>query len=1198
MLRCDFWSCYEFRTKQDLSTNVALGCGIRSGFYRATQWEWITYGYAQILQGRPVFSRPKKELGASVSSRKEGEKMLKVHNVLLLLLACLTLGDAQTVVTNPTASQTIAQPVSGGTTTSLNINNLENARYADQFNWIQSPSANLSVAGSNKTITLTPCPVGVDNSANTNAQYYVYIATQGTPEAVPVIAGGTCTSGAASGTIVVNTVNTHSPGYTVQSASAGIREAVDDAGTNANIILSPTPNASPYVIYAPLYVNANKATIWAYGSVIQCNTRSVCVFLGDLAGGEGYLRFLGGRFEAGINIDGAQITNVSLTSNVVTVTTAGSTNYSLTANAGGQDIAWVKLKTVSGTGFSYQGMAKVTPTSGTTFTFPLNHANVTSVAAFGWTALENAAIEDNADGSTIRDTNLTSLGFTNVFHFGFVNDNDQKMTIDDVSNEGSGNVLRCTANFCGSMVLGRGDNGNAGIFYLKNSELSFQCNGNGVENYATNNQSITDTIIQGFAQFGVLMDGETAIINNMYQETSGACPNPIYPNSLAAAAGVINHSEVTISGEGPVTGWLPQFANTGATQRNYYIVPQSSLLGTGPILLVGFALENGAGTVNIYWPQITSENGGGTITYDVLITTGSTAIPPYLGSATSITTGVTASACTNAVCTFADTLGAGSGYSYAGQAWEPELTFWPAAVVISENINRAVGFGSNTGVFAFTTDNWVNSSSGLVASAFGITRPSVTSLQCSVTQQSNMSPAWLQCLNGPMGIAPLQYATLFYQVDTANNGPTNKKGKLNFPSAFQAIPYHIITWGDANPAKTASTPGHRPGYDANDCYTGFDQGAGGVTVMGLSFGCSKSISNYIGNDGDNSSYLERLTASLKLFTVPIQTSAVAFASLPTCNAGAEGTERAITDSTTNTQGATITGAGSNHVLAYCNGANWVVATGTGSGSLSVNASALTCTGGGTAQAQTATCSPTMSALTRGNFIMMTPSVANTAAAPTLAVDSLTAKNVTKCGTTALVANDITSTTGVEIFYYDGTQFQLLNPQSIGCQAQAIQSSNGWEVAGGGTVTVGTVTANTTKMWAIFPASSITSTKIGYHVTTADNSGHLYDIGVYDGGGNLKCHLGATAGTTFSPSTGARSLSWTTTCTLIGGSRYYLAQTDNAATATIGGEGSFENPNCFSNPTSNNTTSGGVLNGTVTPAADSYAACTMPQITIF
>jgi hypothetical protein len=57
----------------------------------------------------------------------------------------------------------------------------------------------------------------------------------------------------------------------------------------------------------------------------------------------------------------------------------------------------------------------------------------------------------------------------------------------------------------------------------------------------------------------------------------------------------------------------------------------------------------------------------------------------------------------------------------------------------------------------------------------------------------------------------------------------------------------------------------------------------------------------------------------------VQRSPLPFASLPACAAGTEGSFAAITDSTTNVWGATITGSSTNHVLGYCDGTNWTVA---------------------------------------------------------------------------------------------------------------------------------------------------------------------------------------------------------------------------------------------------------------------------------
>lgn len=65
-------------------------------------------------------------------------------------------------------------------------------------------------------------------------------------------------------------------------------------------------------------------------------------------------------------------------------------------------------------------------------------------------------------------------------------------------------------------------------------------------------------------------------------------------------------------------------------------------------------------------------------------------------------------------------------------------------------------------------------------------------------------------------------------------------------------------------------------------------------------------------------------SGLTTFTPGFVVTPVAFASLPTCNGGAEGSHRTVTDSTTATWGATITGGSTNHVGAYCDGSNWTV----------------------------------------------------------------------------------------------------------------------------------------------------------------------------------------------------------------------------------------------------------------------------------
>jgi len=51
--------------------------------------------------------------------------------------------------------------------------------------------------------------------------------------------------------------------------------------------------------------------------------------------------------------------------------------------------------------------------------------------------------------------------------------------------------------------------------------------------------------------------------------------------------------------------------------------------------------------------------------------------------------------------------------------------------------------------------------------------------------------------------------------------------------------------------------------------------------------------------------------------------AVVFSKLPTCVAGLEGVVRPVSDSNTAVFNANVAGGGANHIIAYCNGSNWV-----------------------------------------------------------------------------------------------------------------------------------------------------------------------------------------------------------------------------------------------------------------------------------
>ncbi|HLG97147.1 MAG TPA: hypothetical protein VKX49_12615 [Bryobacteraceae bacterium] len=106
----------------------------------------------------------------------------------------------------------------------------------------QTPGGTLT-SGVTNTVTLTPCPLGVNGS---DLGHYYYVSGGiGGPEAV-FGTGGTCTSGAASGTLTFVPVNNHSGAWTIGPANAGLQEAFNVAGLTPVYVPPGT-----WQIYAP-----------------------------------------------------------------------------------------------------------------------------------------------------------------------------------------------------------------------------------------------------------------------------------------------------------------------------------------------------------------------------------------------------------------------------------------------------------------------------------------------------------------------------------------------------------------------------------------------------------------------------------------------------------------------------------------------------------------------------------------------------------------------------------------------------------------------------------------------------------------------------------------------------------------------------------------------------------------------------------
>src|SRR4051812_4600395 len=322
------------------------------------------------------------------------------------------------VSTTPAASQNVFQPAG----TQFSTNNLANARYVTaSWNWVQTPSDNLGTPGSN-TIHLSSCPLGIDTSNNANAQYTVYIAGTGTAEATPVT-GGSCPAGSA-GTITVTTAYAHTSGYTVGSASTGIQEAINDAGTtHATIYLLPASgSAANYRVYAPVFLNSKAAMLSGYGALVQCFTRSACIIDGNYLGTNGQFSTIAGiEFMPGVNVDGVQIASMSASSGTYTITTA--TNHPFV-------VGDYVIMFYSSSSQTQEGRFKVTSVpSANQFTYTVGVSNFATVPTYGWAAIENTAIEDISRHLTLRDIKV--IGASNqYFHWGIVIGNDQSFKLD------------------------------------------------------------------------------------------------------------------------------------------------------------------------------------------------------------------------------------------------------------------------------------------------------------------------------------------------------------------------------------------------------------------------------------------------------------------------------------------------------------------------------------------------------------------------------------------------------------------------------------------------------------------------------------------------------------------------------------------------------------------------------------------------
>ncbi len=473
------------------------------------------------------------------------------------------------------------------------------------LNWSQTMTSALT-GGSPATVTLTPCPVGIDTTSG--AGYQVLISGSGNSEAVNVLtAAGGCTSGTSSGTITFTPFFSYPAGYTIGSASSGIQETINSAcGVDPtswkNRLCSvtlpssgpgyPTHSLNTYNVAGTIYFHSNESVLSGYGASLNCNGRGACLQIGDLVGTNDFtnntVEGLGFRSPTNLSnspaFAGTPITQTQRTSQVVTITTASAHGFRI------GDMVTILFTDNS----AFWGDAIVTSVpSPTTFQYAHSGADTAAQTTPGVVALAYIAVLDNSMNTHLNDIVYDGLGANGWFNNFFDIWDDENVTIDHFNNNAGS--MNANVNWTGSFVFSAGNQGAqhqiAPVISLRDSSITANYS-NGITVYNSNGLYVENTVVQATGPWQVYSSNSTgnyqgAYLKNIYSESS-ASSNPLSPAKSpfpgTGVAGLIAGSSsgaasFSISGSGGTQGWFAT-GGSGSTAYSYFVVAKDSTAGT------------------------------------------------------------------------------------------------------------------------------------------------------------------------------------------------------------------------------------------------------------------------------------------------------------------------------------------------------------------------------------------------------------------------------------------------------------------------------------------------------------------------------------------------------------------------------------------------------------------------------------------
>ena len=493
----------------------------------------------------------------------------------------------------------------------------------------------------------------------------------------------------------------------------------------------------------------------------------------------------------------------------------------------------------------------------------------------------NSAFRDNAQNTHFIDIGgtgqYTCSGWCSFYHF-LENDDDQAEVVDHLYDlNPNATILGCTASACGSALWAPGPfSTNAGITWLKNSNLSVGCTGNGIDWQSGNHLTVSDSIFQGYSQFAWRIGGNSSAEFDGWNHTErGGCVNPLNDGNGHALGGagllMVGAGNVEVHGSAPFGGTTNfQTNSAGSTTYEYYIVAHKASPWVTAPLPIGY-LTNGPATIgssaNVFtlWPALPTA-----VSYDLLReTNGGQA--PYGTGAYAVATGLLpANVCnSNGVCSFTDNVTTPTSYTTpignsSMAVYAPSAPFWPGDLVLMNQTSEAgyVGVGNYQGPSAagFTVVNTGGTDMANVHIAYNAgTDGKFAGDVLPVMPGLAYAPGAFDTAGG--NIWPLLLPKY------ASSGGWNyeyAKGIINIGSLIQAGPSDLFTFHDSNYPKTLATNGFRPSWDVGDTAFSEDDTTGSAFAVRA----AKSLSTYINSFPDGMSWATRTYSTGQASSIP------------------------------------------------------------------------------------------------------------------------------------------------------------------------------------------------------------------------------------------------------------------------------------------------------------------------------------------